>query len=60
MTQEQKTERFVVKPVIKFGMLFGYKVYDNEKKESTMFDHYDEDEEWKAKSKADLLNVLKG
>jgi hypothetical protein len=60
MTQEQKTERFVVKPVIKFNMLFGYKVYDTQKQQSTVYDDYSEDEEWRAQSKADLLNALKG
>jgi len=58
MTQEQKTERFVVKRVIKFNMLFGYKVYDNQKQKSTVYDDYSEDEEWRAQSKADLLNAL--
>jgi len=60
MTQEQKTERFVVKRVIKFNMLFGYKVYDTQKQQSTVYDDYSEDEEWRAQSKADLLNALKG
>jgi|LakMenE01Jun11ns_1017448.scaffolds.fasta_scaffold8040271_2 hypothetical protein len=58
MTQTQKTERFIVLPVVKFGMLFGYRVYDNTEKKSTVFDEYNEDEEWKAKSKADLMNAL--
>jgi len=60
MTQEQKTARFVVKRVIKFNMLFGYKVYDTQKQQSTVYDDYSEDEEWRAQSKADLLNALKG
>jgi hypothetical protein len=60
MTQTQNTERFIVKPVIKFGMLFGYKVYDTQKQQSTVYDDYNEDEEWRAKSKADLMNALKG
>jgi hypothetical protein len=58
MTQTQKTERFVVKPRIKFGMFYGFKVYDNLKEKSTVFDHYGEDEEWRAQSKADLLNAV--
>ena len=60
MTQTQNTERFIVKPVIKFSMLFGYKVYDTQKQQSTVYDDYNEDEEWRAKSKADLMNALKG
>lgn len=58
MTQEQKTERFVVKPIIKFNMLFGYRVWDNKKQKSTIYDHYDDEEQWRAQSKADLLNAL--
>jgi predicted negative regulator of RcsB-dependent stress response len=58
MTQTQNTERFIVQPIIKFGMLFGYRVYDNLEKKSTVYDEYNEDEEWSAKSKAGLMNAL--
>lgn len=58
MTQTQNTERFIVLPVVKFGLLFGYRVYDRLKKETTVYDDYTEDEEWRAKSKADMMNAL--
>jgi hypothetical protein len=58
MTQTQNAERFIVRPIIKFGMLFGYRVYDNLEKKSTVYDEYNEDEEWRAKSKADMMNAL--
>lgn len=53
------TERFIVKEVYKFGMLFGYKVYDTIEKVDLPFDFdEDEDEEEKAKTKAELKNAL--
>ena len=57
MTQTQKTERFIVLPIVKFNMLFGYRVYDKLKNE-TVYDDYDEDEKWRAESKAGKLNAL--
>ena len=38
-------------------MLFGYRVYDKLKNE-TVYDDYDEDEKWRAESKAGKLNAL--
>ena len=52
-----KTERFIVKQVVKFGMLFGYVVYDTKEKKNTPF-QYDEDELYKAQSRAELSNAL--
>ena len=52
-----KTERFIVKEVIKFGMLFGYVVFDTGENKKTAFE-YDEDEFYKAQSRAELSNAL--
>ena len=52
-----KTERFVVEPVVKFGMLYGYVVYDTQEKKNTVYS-YDEDEFYKAQSRAELSNSL--
>tara|TARA_B110000014_G_scaffold231668_1_gene193872 strand:+ start:167 stop:340 length:174 start_codon:yes stop_codon:yes gene_type:complete len=52
-----QTERFTVKQIVKFGMLFGYRVYDNLNKKSTAYE-YEEDEKYKADSKCELLNAL--
>ena len=52
-----QTERFTVKKIVKFGMLFGFRVYDTLKKESTSYE-YDEEEEYRANSKCELLNAL--
>jgi|LakMenEpi03Aug12_release.lakeMendotaPanAssembly.Ray.scaffolds.fasta_scaffold5127240_1 hypothetical protein len=51
------TERFIVKEVVKFGMLFGYVVYDTVEKKNTPYE-YDEHDFHKAKSKADLKSAL--
>jgi hypothetical protein len=50
--------RFKVKEVIKFGMLFGYIVFDTKENKKTPFE-YDEDEKWRAESKCELLNALR-
>ena len=52
-----KTERFIVKTRVKFGMIFGYVVYDTIEKKNTCFE-YDEDEFHKAQSRAELSNAL--
>ena len=52
-----KTERFTVKQIVKFGMLFGFRVYDNSIKKSTSFE-YDEESKWKADSRCELMNAL--
>jgi len=51
------TKRFIVKEVYKFGMLFGYKVYDTIEKVNLPFD-FDEEEKEKAETKAELKNAL--
>jgi hypothetical protein len=51
------TERFIVKEVYKFGMLFGYKIYDTIEKVNLPFD-FDEEEKEKAETKAELKNAL--
>ena len=55
--QETKV-RFTVEKVIRFGMLFGYKVYDNKENKNTVYDEYQEHEKGKAESKAELMNAL--
>ena len=52
-----QTERFTVKQIVKFGMLFGYRVYDSLEKKPTAYE-YDEDEEYRANSKCELMNAL--
>ena len=50
-------QRFIVKEVYKFGMLFGYKIYDTIENINLPFD-FDEDEKEKAETKAELKNAL--
>lgn len=57
LTELNSKKRFVVKPRIKFGMIFGYVVYDTFEKKNLAYE-FDEDEEWRAKSKAELQNAL--
>ena len=53
-----KTEnRFIVREVVKFGLLFGYVVYDNKEKETLPYE-FNEDEKQRAESKAALKNAL--
>jgi len=52
------TKRFIVKEMIKFGMVFGYRVYDTKEKRYLPFD-FDEDEKQQAETKAELKNALK-
>jgi hypothetical protein len=51
------TERFIVQEVYKFGMLFGYKVYDTIEKVNLPFD-FDEEQKEEAETKAELKNAL--
>lgn len=51
------TKRFKVKEVYKFGMLFGYKVYDTIEKVNLPFD-FDEEQKEEAETKAELKNAL--
>ena len=53
------TNRFEVRDVIKFGMLFGYVVHDNVTHKNTPYE-YDEDDKWRANSKCELLNLRYG
>lgn len=53
------TQRFVVKERVKFGLLFGYAVYDTVLNKKTPYE-FDESEKYKADSKCELLNALKG
>lgn len=51
-----KKDRFVVEPITKFGMLFGYVVYDTKLKVKTDWE-YDEKELGRAEAKARLLSL---
>lgn len=51
------TKRFIVKEVCKFGMLFGYTIYDTKENINLPFD-FDEEEKEKAETKAELKNAL--
>jgi hypothetical protein len=53
----ETNERFIVIEIIKFGMLFGYSVYDRQEKEELPYE-FSCEEFHKAKSKAELNNVL--
>jgi hypothetical protein len=53
-----ETQRYTVKEVIKFGMLFGYFVFDTKENKKTIYE-YDEHEKWRAESKCELLNALR-
>ena len=52
-----ETERFIVKKVVRFGMLFGYVVYDTIEKKNTPYE-YDEHDFHRAQSKAALKSAL--
>ncbi len=61
LVEEKPTEviapkRYVVKEIVKFGMLFGYAVYDTKEGKKTPYE-YDEDDKWRAESKCELLNA---
>lgn len=52
-----KTERYEVKKIVKFGLMCGYKIWDN--KESKFLPwHFEEHEEYLAESKCKLKNAL--
>ena len=51
------TKRFIVKEVYKFGMLFGYKIYDTIENDSLPYD-FNEDEKEQAETKCELKNAL--
>ena len=52
-----KTQRFVVKELVRFGMLFGYVVFDTKEKVNLPYE-FDEEEKHKAELKAELKNAL--
>ncbi len=54
---KNSTERFIVKEVCKFGMLFGYVVFDTVEKNDLPYE-FDESEKPKAESKCALKNAL--
>ena len=51
------TQRFIVKEVCKFGMLFGYRVFDTLENTYLPFE-FDEDEKHRAESRCELSNAL--
>jgi hypothetical protein len=50
------TERFKVQEVIKFGMLFGYRVWDTVEKTALPYE-FDCDEKHKAESRCERSNL---
>jgi hypothetical protein len=52
-----KTKRFVVKEVVKFGMIFGYIVFDTKENKRLPYD-FNEDEKHKAETRAELSNAF--
>jgi hypothetical protein len=54
---EATTQRFIVKEVCKFGMLFGYRVFDTIENTYLPFE-FDEDEKHRAESRCELSNAL--
>ena len=59
MTQNNiKAERYQIIEVIKFGMLFGYKIVDVKAKDNEAIYEYGETELLRAKSKVNLMNLL--
>ena len=55
--KENSKDRFEVAKKVKGGFLYGYYIYDNKKHVNTGFE-FSEDELYKAKSKAELMNLL--
>lgn len=55
--EHMENKRFTVKKVVKFGLLFGYVVFDTLKNQNLPFE-YSEDEFYKAQSRAELSNAL--
>ena len=54
--KEKSKERFEVAKKVKGGLLYGYYIYDNKKHVNTGFE-FSEDELYKAKSRAELMNL---
>jgi hypothetical protein len=52
-----KNEKYMVKEVIKQGMLFGYVIVNTLTNDTLPYD-FNEDEKYKADSKCELLNTL--
>ena len=50
-------QRFIVKAQVKFGMLFGYYIYDTKENKSLGYE-FDEDEKYLADAKAEFKNEL--
>lgn len=49
--------RFIVKEVVKFGLLFGYVVFDTKNDRELPFE-FSEDEKYLAESKCELQNII--
>jgi|LakMenEpi03Aug12_release.lakeMendotaPanAssembly.Ray.scaffolds.fasta_scaffold3583312_2 hypothetical protein len=52
-----KTEKYVVKKIVKFGLMCGYQIFDTESKKYLPW-FFDEHEEYLAESKCKLKNAL--
>lgn len=53
----QKQERYTVEAIHKFGMLIGYKIFDNRERKYLPYE-YDDDQKDKAATRAELSNAL--
>lgn len=56
MTTQTQT-RFIVKEVVKFGLLFGYVIFDTKNDKYLPFE-FSDDEKYLADSKCELQNIL--
>lgn len=53
----ESNKRFIVKEVIKFGLLFGYIIFDTKNKKVLPYD-FSDNEKYLADSKCELQNIL--
>lgn len=54
--KDEKNERYVVRKNVRFGMLFGYYIWDNEKQRETGYE-YSEDDLDQAITRANIMNI---
>lgn len=53
----EKSDRYVLRNLVKLDLIYGYYIWDNLLKEETGFE-YSESELGKAKSRCELMNLL--
>jgi hypothetical protein len=57
-TTNTTTEKFQIKQIVKFGMLFGYKIINTKDQNQDTGYEYSENELHKAQSRVELMNLL--